>query len=104
MGENSIETWAAPRILSNRPGLPRFRTQHILRGVDCFYKHHFLYGDCVNPARHDGCVGILRSGYSGNALGTGWRVWDGIVLAVTGVFTISWIGVDTSDPQRCYAA
>ncbi|WP_216379765.1 EamA family transporter [Arcanobacterium phocae] len=32
-------------------------------------------------------------------LGTGWRVRAGIVLAATGVFTISWIGVDTSDPQ-----
>lgn len=30
--------------------------------------------------------------------GRGWRIWTGIVLAVSGVFLISWIGVDTSEP------
>lgn len=30
--------------------------------------------------------------------GRGWRIWTGIVLALCGVFAISWVGVDVSAP------
>ncbi len=30
--------------------------------------------------------------------GRGWRIWTGTVFAVAGVFMISWIGVDMSEP------
>lgn len=31
-------------------------------------------------------------------LGRGWRIWTGIIFAVSGVFMISWIGVDMTEP------
>ncbi|MEW6928525.1 DMT family transporter [Trueperella pyogenes] len=30
--------------------------------------------------------------------GRGWRIWSGIVLAISGVFMISWVGVDVGVP------